>query len=32
MDWGFFYVVALSAIEIYGDFALRFYAQTNKLS
>lgn len=32
MDWGFFYVVVLSAIEIYGDFALRFYAQTNKVS
>lgn len=31
MDWGFFYVVVLSAIEIYGDFALRFYAQTGKL-
>jgi len=31
MDWGFFYVVVLSAIEIYGDFSLRFYAQTKKL-
>lgn len=26
------YVCILSTIEIYGDFALRFYAQTNKLS
>lgn len=32
MDWGFFYVIVLSFIEIYGDFMLRFYAQTNKLS
>ena len=32
MDWGFFYVIVLSVIEIYGDFALRFYAQTQKLS
>jgi multidrug transporter EmrE-like cation transporter len=32
MDWGFFYVLVLSAIEVYGDFSLRFYAQTNKLS
>lgn len=31
MDWGFAYIVILSTIEIYGDFALRFYAQTNKL-
>ena len=31
IDYGFWYVVALSAIEVYGDFALRFYAQTNKL-
>ena len=31
MDWGFFYVVVLSAIEIYGDFSLRFYAQTRQL-
>ena len=32
MDWGFLYVVLLSIVEIYGDFALRFYAQTNKVS
>ena len=32
MDWGFFYVIILSAIEIYGDFSLRFYAQTGKSS
>lgn len=31
MDWGFFYIVILSIVEIYGDFSLRFYAQTNKL-
>ena len=31
IDWGFWYVVLLSAVEIYGDFALRFYAQTSKL-
>ena len=31
MDWGFIYIVLLSIIEIYGDFSLRFYAQTNKL-
>ena len=30
-DIGFWMVVALSVVEIYGDFALRFYAQTNKL-
>ena len=29
MDWGFIYIWLLSAIEIYGDFAFRFYAQTN---
>ena len=32
MDWGFIYVWIMSAIEIYGDFAFRFYAQTNKVS
>jgi multidrug transporter EmrE-like cation transporter len=32
MDWGFLYVVLLSIVEIYGDFSLRFYAQTNKVS
>jgi multidrug transporter EmrE-like cation transporter len=31
-DYGFLYVVALSIVEIYGDFSLRFYAQTNKIS
>ena len=25
------YIVLLSAIEIFGDFSLRWYAQTNKL-
>lgn len=30
-DYGFLYVLALSVIEIYGDFSLRFYAQTDKL-
>lgn len=30
-DYGFLYVLAVSIIEIYGDFSLRFYAQTNKL-
>lgn len=32
MDLAFLHVCILSIIEIYGDFALRFYAQTNKLS
>jgi multidrug transporter EmrE-like cation transporter len=32
MDWGFLYVVLLSIVEVYADFALRFYAQTNKVS
>lgn len=32
MDIGFLYIVALSAVEVYGDFALRFYAQTNKIT
>jgi multidrug transporter EmrE-like cation transporter len=29
MDWGFFYIVSLSLIEIFGDFQLRFFAQSN---
>jgi len=32
MNWGFLYIVILSIVEVYGDFSLRFYAQTNKLS
>jgi multidrug transporter EmrE-like cation transporter len=32
MDWGFFYVIVLSFVEVYGDFSLRFYAQTGKTS
>ena len=28
-DIGFWHIVALSVIEIYGDFSLRFFAQTN---
>lgn len=32
MDWAFINVCILSIVEIYGDFALRFYAQTNKVS
>ena len=28
-DEGFWHIVSLSFIEIYGDFSLRFYAQTN---
>lgn len=31
IDTGFWLVVALSFVEVYGDFALRFYAQTSKL-
>lgn len=31
LDYGFLYVLALSVVEIYGDFSLRFYAQTNNL-
>ena len=31
MDVGFWLVVILSIVEIYGDFALRFYAQTGRL-
>lgn len=30
MDWGFIHVVLLSIIEIYGDFNLRWYAQTSE--
>ena len=30
-DVGFWYIVILSVVEIYGDFSLRFYAQTNNL-
>ena len=30
MDWVFMYVILLSIIEIYGDFSLKFYVQTNK--
>ena len=32
MDWGFLYIVLLASIEIYGDFNLRWYAQTDKVS
>lgn len=32
MDWAFLYVIILSVVEIFADFQLRFYAQTNKLS
>ena len=31
MDYGFLYVIALSLIEVYGDFSLRFYAQTDNI-
>ena len=31
MDWGFIHVTLLSIIEIFGDFNLRFYAQTHKI-
>lgn len=30
MDWGFINVFLLALIEIFGDFNLRFYAQTHK--
>ena len=30
-DWSFVYIMALVIIEVYGDFALRFYAQTSEL-
>lgn len=29
MDWGFVNVLLLAIIEIFGDFNLRWYAQTN---
>ena len=32
MDKAFASVVLLSVVEIYGDFALRFYTQTNNLT
>jgi len=32
MDKAFSSIVLLSIVEIYGDFALRFYAQTNNLT
>ena len=32
MDWGFLYVVLLSAVEIFADFELKWYAQTDKLA
>jgi len=31
MDKGLVSILLLSLVEIYGDFSLRFYAQTNKL-
>jgi multidrug transporter EmrE-like cation transporter len=30
-DYSFLIITLLSITEIYGDFALRFYAQTNKV-
>jgi multidrug transporter EmrE-like cation transporter len=30
-DYSFLIITLLSLTEIYGDFALRFYAQTNKV-
>lgn len=30
-DVGFWHIVFLSFVEVYGDFSLRFYAQTNNL-
>lgn len=32
LDIGFIYVIILSLVEIFGDFNLRFYAQTGKLT
>ena len=32
MDKAFSSIVLLSIVEIYGDFALRFYAQTNNVT
>jgi multidrug transporter EmrE-like cation transporter len=31
MDWGFIHVILLSIVEIFGDFNLRFYAQSHKI-
>ena len=31
MDIGFINIILLCFVEVYGDFALRFYAQTNSL-
>ena len=31
MDIGFINIIILCFVEVYGDFALRFYAQTNNL-
>lgn len=31
MDTGFWLVILIATVEIYGDFGLRFYAQTGKL-
>ena len=31
MDIGFINIVLLCFVEVYGDFSLRFYAQTNNL-
>ena len=31
MDIGFINIILLCFVEVYGDFALRFYAQTNNL-
>jgi multidrug transporter EmrE-like cation transporter len=31
MDIGVLYILAVSVVEVYGDFSLRFYAQTNNL-
>jgi multidrug transporter EmrE-like cation transporter len=32
MDIGFWLVILVSIVEIYGDFSLRFYAQSGHLS
>ena len=31
MDIGFINIILLCFVEVYGDFALRFYAQTNNI-
>ena len=31
MDIGFINIIILCFVEVYGDFALRFYAQTNNI-